>query len=866
MNRLLCRKTGTASIFSLPAALAILLAVPVPASAQPAAPNVPADAAAAPAPSEGQVVPPELQTFREAVLPPDLGVPVGNYVVTLVLTVDEAGAVTEVQPSASDEPRLTPLAVEAAKGFVFTPAKVDGQPVAVQITYRYAFDVRPKERRVVQVFNVLEKGTRTVLDGVTAIVEENGRSFTAFTGRMEVSDLAPGKYTLYVPAGEFAEVRRPFTVKEGVVETEDLRLDRRYGSANQTIIRAPKEARFVARQTLEATELKRLPGSGGDPVKMIENLPGVARSSYGTGYLVVYGSSPYDTQVLIDGMPYINLYHFGGLYSTVNPEFIDKIDFVPAGFDATYGQASAGIVDVKTKSEPKTALHGQIDINLLHAGLYFGLPTNDDGDFQFAFRRSYIDAILGAISFGDNIGTTTAPRYYDYQGRLRQKFGKHELTLFVLGTDDEMVFVNKKSTGQEPTFVGNVSLSNSTHAGQLRWTYDHSPDLKNSLSLQTALTTFNFDLFNAVKFKITSSQTNLREEVDWKAHPKAWIHAGLTGLVQPSWYDVKTPAPQREGSVGTPLGAQEKILLKGTQYLYNLGPYISAEIKPYPWWTIVPSVRADFYFGDWTAWSIDPRLSTRFDFLGGRLALKAAGGLYQQPPPVFTYVKDLGNPGLKPQAAVHSLLGIEGSPIDRLTIEASGFFKYMFNQAETSDDKTVRYTNKGEGRAYGFNLLVRLNPGGRLIGWLTYTFTRSEVYDFRTHAWRLSSYDQAHLLNILASYELPRHWTIGARFRLTSGFPYTPVTGSVYDADLDRFVGVPSTKVNSKRLPLFHQLDLRVDKEWVFDDWKFGLYLEIQNLYNQKNAEGLVYNYDLTKTEYLSGTTFLPVLGLKGTW
>ena len=80
---------------------------------------------------------------------------------------------------------------------------------------------------------------------------------------------------------DFLEVRQELTVEEGKVGEAALWLERRHGSTHQTVIRAPREARFVAKQTLEAVELRRLPGSGGDPLKMIENLPGIARSPYG---------------------------------------------------------------------------------------------------------------------------------------------------------------------------------------------------------------------------------------------------------------------------------------------------------------------------------------------------------------------------------------------------------------------------------------------------------------------------------------------------------------------------------------------------------------------------------------------------------
>lgn len=38
------------------------------------------------------------------------------------------------------------------------------------------------------------------------------------------------------------------------------------------------------------------------------------------------------------------------------------------------------------------------------------------------------------------------------------------------------------------------------------------------------------------------------------------------------------------------------------------------------------------------------------------------------------------------------------------------------------------------------------------------------------------------------------------------------------------------------KMPVYHQLDLRIDKVWYFNKWRLGFYLDIQNLYNYKAA------------------------------
>jgi hypothetical protein len=111
---------------------------------------------------------------------------------------------------------------------------------------------------------------------------------------------------------------------------------------------------------------------------------------------------------------------------------------------------------------------------------------------------------------------------------------------------------------------------------------------------------------------------------------------------------------------------------------------------------------------------------------------------------------------------------------------------------------------------------------------------------------------------------LPDEWSIGARFSLTSGNPYYPVAGSRYDADRDRYE--PIFAQTASRLPVYHRLDLRVDKRWRFDTWLFELYLDIQNVYNAANPESPRYSYDYAlKTDGIS-LPILPTFGMRASF
>ncbi len=68
----------------------------------------------------------------------------------------------------------------------------------------------------------------------------------------------------------------------------------------------------------------------------------------------------------------------------------------------------------------------------------------------------------------------------------------------------------------------------------------------------------------------------------------------------------------------------------------------------------------------------------------------------------------------------------------------------------------------------------------------------------------------------------------------------------------------------SERVEPFYQLDIRIDKKWIYDTWMFSIYLDIQNATNRKNVESFGYSYDFSQRQDVTGLPIFPTLGVKG--
>src|SRR5262249_41148840 len=169
----------------------------------------------------------------------------------------------------------------------------------------------------------------------------------------------------------------------------------------------------------------------------------------------------------------------------------------------------------------------------------------------------------------------------------------------------------------------------------------------------------------------------------------------------------------------------------------------------------------------------EPRLALRWQ-LTSSLALKAAAGLYDQPPAPQDLSAVFGNPKLEPEHAVHLVAGADFRITPKLTLGVEGFYKDLSNLVvggEHAGDP-VR-VNDGIGRVYGGELLLRQELWKGFFGWVSYTLSRSERRDHADEGWHVFQFDQTHILNVMASAQLGGGFQLGARFRYVTGNPTT---------------------------------------------------------------------------------------------
>jgi len=861
---------------------------------------------------------PKLVKFVPAVYPKDKHDAGITASVVLSIEIGADGAIGEVEVVQSAGAEFDAAAVNAVKQFVFEPAEIDHQPAPVKITYRYDFTIVDQMVKSGPQINfdgmVLERFKKRPLPRVAVkLVDQGGLTATTDDdGHFAFLDVPPGKHKLEISNPKLMTVTTEETIAPGKRRTVKYYLEEKEeGVDDAAVVRAPRIKKEAVETRIRTEEARRVPGTQGDTLKVVQNLPGVARSSFGSGELIVWGAAPNETKVNVDGVEIPALYHVGGFRSTINSDLVRSIDLSPGSYGAEYGRGLGGLVRIDLGSLPKDGTHGYVAADVLDTSAMISTTITPRLRLALAGRISYLDRELPLVTSEDVGDFVPIPRYDDYQARATLALRQDEqLAVTFLASDDHL---RRAIPSDDPLEVRSENTDTSWKRLIVRYTrllpdgasvvvtpsigYDSSGDteLFGSTPVDLKSSAWQYGLRGSYRRKVASS-TTLSFGIDMQARATTLDRHGSLTL------------PAREGDI-TVFGLPPRSDIAVDHWnvtTVDTGPYANAEIN-LGRFSLVPGLRfeplliegspslpagstaaprgyasfslpenpVDQLPGDPVsravraarifAWLPNPRLAATFR-ANKRLVFTAAGGVYAQPPDPQDMSPVFGNPTITLSRAVHLSGGFGYKLRPTLTLEVVGFYKRMFDLVSRNENPSPpladSLTQDEIGRAYGGQLLLRQELLHGFFGWITYSLTRSERRDHPDTDWRLFDFDQTQALGVVASYQLGHGWDVGSRFRYTTGFPRTPVIGAYGDVANGQYDPIFGAH-NSIRIPAFYQLDARLERSFVYRRVKINVFLDVQNVTDRQNPEEIIYSADFSRRAYITGFPTLAVVGAR---
>jgi hypothetical protein len=739
--------------------------------------------------------------------------------------------------------RISPLAFLM---FFFTHVALADESEPPELTQRTLIEGR-----------LLERGTRRPLPEVNVfILPHELRAQTDEKGNFSFPEVPPGEFNFIVNHSGYLRLTLETSTDQSRYQ---LYLEKEFYDVFETTVTGRSEKKDVVQRTLKQEDFLKAPGAQEDPVKAIQNLPGIANQNLNTAQVVIQGSDPEDTAYALNGHEIPIVFHFGGLSSIIMPQAIEAVDFLASGFGPEFGRATGGIINLRTRSPKTDRTHGMAFVDLYNSGALIEGPITEKQSYFLSARQSYIGAVLNAVgSDSPAFDLTLAPTFSDVFGIYEYQISEHtRFSLNGVRSRDQIEFVLSEPVGGNAAFRGQFFQQTDFWRVIPRLETRLNSMQNLDISLGYGDNNILFEVGDNF-FSLESSTLTHRSELETRLTPSYTNYIGLD--IERIRFDVGLQFPDSSGGGVPNVGQVEGADLVSAAYIRNQWEITEK-------WSLYPNFRVS-HFSQTEQFYWMPRISAAYRPIES-LSLSLAYGLYYQPPINGRATEEFGNPNLRSEQAQHVTLAankdFRQGRSNGLVLDSALFYKHLKDLILSSTDRLSdgtpkRFSNDGSGDIYGLQLQGRWNQDQwTFMGAYTHMdSTRLTPNEGRFPA----EFDQTHNLNFITSYDTPR-WTYSARVRYVTGNPYTPVSGAVYSADND-FYTPEDGSFFSRRYDSFMQLDIRVDRKWVFNRWILSAYLDIQNATNAKNPLAINYNFDYTEKATTNALPILPIFGLKG--
>ncbi len=208
---------------------------------------------------------------------------------------------------------------------------------------------------------VTDKKTGEALPGVNIILQGTyyGAS-TDINGSFRIKNVNPGNYTMKVSFIGYKEVQYTGTkIDAGKTKQFDIKLEESVLTLNQEIVIIGDKPML----DVEETQSKRTISKEDIESAKLDNINDIITQQSGViltdNEIHIRGGRSYENAYLLDGVSVQDPLAGTGMGLQLSANAIEDVEVITGGYNAEYGQATSGVVNVRTK-EGGTKFHGSV--------------------------------------------------------------------------------------------------------------------------------------------------------------------------------------------------------------------------------------------------------------------------------------------------------------------------------------------------------------------------------------------------------------------------------------------------------------------------------------------------------------------------
>jgi hypothetical protein len=694
-------------------------------------------------------------------------------------------------------------------------------------------------------------------------------------GFYEIKNVPPGLYnvrasfvgyktaTVYEVQVTLARpVQLDFELQEDASELSEVVVSSEFSRSEETPLSVRK---------LNSNEIERYPGGNRDISRVIQSLPGVASTASFRNDIIIRGGAPNENKFFVDEIEVPVINHFatqgssGGPVGILNVNLIKNVDLIAGGFPANRMDAMSSFFEFTLKEGRRDKMATQLTLGASELTLSNEGPIGEKTTYLLSARRSYLQGLFRLI------GLPFLPTFNDFQVKTTTKLNdKTELTFIGVGAIDNFVLNEDVPEDETPEEREDRLYLLDALPIQNQWNY--ATGLKLKRFRENGYWTFilSRNMLNNESYKYAgndeSNEANLLfRYVSQESENKFRAENSIFGKGYTLKYGVNYQYSRyfiNNFDRSTLAASGEVIDVESTSNFNQYGAFISGSKNfSNDRLLVTGGIRMDGADFAETATNplnqISPRVSFSYQLKPNLYATANAGIYYQKP--AYTVLGFQDNEGVLVNQEndvrfirnSQLIAGIELLvPEKNRRFTAEAFYK-RYSNYPSSIRNGIALANLGadfgvignepvesnaEGKAYGIEFLAQQRLFNNFYGIAALTFVRSEFTNPNTEGFVPSSWDNRFIVSLTAGKRFGKNWEIGARWRFLGGTPYTPYdveeSALISNWDLRGQPILDFTQINAIRLPAFHQLDLRIDKKYFFENWNLNWYVDIQNAYN----------------------------------